>query len=414
MSAQMSKPNHDRTKNSRFNRRHLLTASISSAAFLIVKSSQVRGTEANSRLEVGCVGLGGRGRLIAGMIAQHPGYQLVAAADYFPDVVREVAGHLMVPENRRFSGLLGYRKLIDSKVDAVFLEAPPYCFPDHATAAVKAGCHVYMAKPVAVDVPGCLAISRMGKEAGKKRRVFLVDFQMRTDPYIIECVKRCQEGLIGPISLLSSHYSSEGFSDPEKTATIESRLRDLIWTNDLAIGGGHFVNAGIHAIDAALWIAGELPVSAMGCTRTLRPNPHGDSPDIDSFTFQFRSGMVLNHCGEHVRNTHQFQCTAFAYGREGYLETSYTGNSMVRGNKGGYKGGPAVDLYVAGIKRNLDTFYRQVTEGIYENATVEPSVNSTLVTILGREAGARNGVITWEQMLRENRRMEADLSGLRE
>ncbi len=414
MSAQMIWLNNVDPKDFRSNRRRFLAASISSAAFLIVKPSQVRGTEANSRLEVGCVGMGGRGKLIAGMITQHPGYQLVAAADYFPEVVREVAGQFMVPENRRFSGLLGYQRLIDSKVDAVFLESPPYCFPDHATAAVKAGCHVYMAKPVAVDVPGCLSISQLGKEAGKKQRVFLVDFQMRTDPYMIECVKRCQEGLIGPISLLSSHYSSEGFPDPEKTATIESRLRNLIWTNDLAIGGGHFVNAGIHAIDAALWIAGELPVSAMGCTRTLRPNPQGDSPDIDSFTFQFKSGMVLNHCGEHVRNTHQFQCTAFAYGREGYLETSYTGNSMVRGNKGGYKGGPAINLYVEGIKRNLDTFHKQVTEGIHENATVEPSVNSTLVTILGREAGARNESLSWDQLLQDNKRLELNLSGLQE
>jgi predicted dehydrogenase len=227
-------------------------------------------------------------------------------------------------------------------------------------------------------------------------------------------VKRVHEGLIGEISLLSSHYSSEGFPDPEKTATIEDRLQNLIWTNDIAIGGGHFVNAGIHAVDAALWIARELPVSAMGCTRTLRANPHGDSPDIDSFTFQFKSGLVLNHCGEHVKNTHQFLCTAAAYGRDGYAETSYTGNSFVRGNRGGYAGGPAANLYNEGIKRNLDTFYKKVTGASYENSTVETSVNSTLVTILGREAGARNGLVTWDELLRENKRVAVDLTGLKE
>jgi predicted dehydrogenase len=319
-----------------------------------------------------------------------------------------------VPENRCFSGLLGYRRLIESKVDAVFLEAPPYAFPDHATAAVKAGCHVYMAKPVAVDVPGCRRITDLGKEATKNRKVFLVDFQMRTDPFAIESVKRCHDGLIGPIFLLSSHYSSEGFPDPEKTDTIEGRLQRLIWTNDIAIGGGQFVNAGIHAIDAALWIARELPVSASGCTRTMRANPHGDSPDVDALIFQFKSGLVLNHFGEHVRNTHQFLCTAYAYGRDGYLETSYTGNSFVRGNKGGYKGGPATNLYEEGIKRNLDTFHKNVLGGIYDNPTVEQSVNSTLATILGREAGARNSLITWDRLLQEDKRVAVDLTGLKE
>lgn len=394
--------------------RRAFLGTASATAFTVMNASLVRGTQANSRLETGCIGLGARGRLICQLMARHPGYQLVAAADYFPDVVRKAAESLNVPKNRRYSGLLGYQRLIESKVDAVLLEAPPYCFPDHAAAAVEAGCHVYMAKPVAVDFPGCLRISALAKESSKKQRVFFVDFQMRTDPFIIESVKRVHEGSIGQISLLSSHYSSEGFPDPEKTATIEDRFQNLVWTNDIAIGGGHFVNAGIHAIDAALWIARELPVSAMGCTRTLRADPHGDSPDIDSFTFQFKSGLILNHCGEHVKNTHQFLCTASAYGSDGYIETSYTGSSFVRGNKGSYEGGPAANLYNEGIKRNLDTFYRNVTGQAYDNSTVEPSVNSTLATILGREAGARNSLVAWEELLRENKRVAADLTGLKE
>jgi len=51
-------------------------------------------------------------------------------------------------------GLGGYRKLIDSGVEAVVLKVPPYFIPEQAKAAVEAGCHVYTAKPVAVDVPG--------------------------------------------------------------------------------------------------------------------------------------------------------------------------------------------------------------------------------------------------------------------
>jgi hypothetical protein len=60
---------------------------------------------------------------------------------------------------------------------------------------------------------------------------------------------------------------------------------------------------------------------------------------------------------------------------------------LVRGNKGGYKGGEVQNLYVDGIARNLDTFHKCIVDGIYDNPTVESSVDSTLTTILGREAG---------------------------
>ena len=395
-------------------RRDFLATAAAASSATILKPSLVFGSQANSRIEVGIVGLGSRGSLIADLLAAHDGYQIVALADYFPDVANKAGERLKIPPSRRFSGLHGYRKLIESKVDAVFLEAPPYCFPEQAAAAVDAGCHVYMAKPVAIDVPGSLKIAECGRNASARKRVFLVDFQMRTDPFNREVVRRCHEGLIGDMALLSSFYCSEGFSDPALTATIESRLQNLVWTNDIALGGGHFVNAGIHAIDAALWIANELPVSAQGCTRITRKNPHGDSPDTDSLTYRFKSGLVLNHRGEHIRNTHEFVCSCSAYGLEGYLETNYDGKAFVRGNRGGYPGGVVQDLYVDGIKRNLEYFRSNVIEGSYDNPTVMQGVNSTLASILGREAGLRGDLLTWDQMLTEGRKVEPDLSGLRQ
>ncbi len=394
-------------------RRKFLASAAAATSFTILKPSLAFGSQANSRVEVGVIGLGGRGSLIADLLAVHDGFQITAAADYFPDVVNKVGDRLKVPPDRRFSGLLGYKRLIESRVDAVFLETPPYFFPDHAQTAADAGCHIYMAKPVAVDVPGCLRIAEIGRNATSSKRVFFVDFQMRTDPYLQEAVKKCQEGLIGDLSLLSSIYCSEGFDDPELTDTIESRLQNLIWTNDIALGGGHFVNAGIHAIDAALWVAGELPESAQGYMRIARVKPHGDSPDVDSLTYRFKSGLILNHYGEHIRNTHEFVCACSAYGLEGYLEMSYDGKVFVRGNNGGYLGGVVQNLYVDGIKRNLDTFHKNVVEGKVDNPTLMQGVNSTLASILGREAGLRGDLLGWDQMLQEYKKVEPDLSGLK-
>ncbi len=394
-------------------RRFIAKSAAATAGFVIVRPSAVRGFGANSRIEVGCIGLGGRGGQIATMLVEHEGYQVTSAADYFHQVVSSVGEKLGVVENRRYSGLSGYQKLIAGKVDAVFCETPPYCFGEHVTAVIDASCHVYLAKPVACDVPGCLMIREAAKKASKNKQVFLVDFQTRTDPFFIEAIKRTHNGLIGELGLLSSFYTDEAFPDPPKTGNIESRLQNLIWVNDVAIGGGQLVCAGIHAVDVALWIAGAHPVSAVGCSRIARHDPHGDSADVYSVTYQFENGLILNHRGEHMRNTHGFQCSCFAFGQDGYLETNYTGKVSIRGNKGGYRGGELTNLYVDGIKRNLDAFRHSIVNGVYDNPTVQPSIDSTLATILGREAARRNMKVTWDEMIGENKKLEVDLTGLR-
>jgi len=397
-----------------FSRRRFIARSAAvTAGFTIVSPSAVRGFGANSRIEVGCIGLGGRGGQIASMLAEHEGFQVTSAADYFPEVARGIGEKLSIAENRRYSGLSGYKKLIADKVDAVFCETPPYCFGEHVTAAIDAGCHVYLAKPVACDVPGCLMIREASKKASKNKQVFLVDFQTRTDPFFIEAIKRTHDGLIGGLGLLSSFYTDEAFPDPPRTSNIESRLQSLIWVNDIALGGGQLVCAGIHAVDVALWIAGTHPVSAVGCSRIARRDPHGDSADVYSVTYEFENGLILNHRGEHMRNTHGFQCSCFAFGQDGYLETNYTGKVSIRGNKGGYRGGELTNLYVDGIRRNLDTFHNSIVNGIYDNPTVQPGIDSTLATILGREAAGSNTKVTWDEMVGENKKIEVDLTGLR-
>ncbi len=403
----------NRTNKPLTRRRFIKTATAATASFTIIKSSLIASTEANSRVNIGVIGLGGRGGWIADLIQKHGGYQITALADYFPHVVKKAGERFNVPKENRFSGLGGYKKLIATKPDAVFLETPPYCFPDHVKAAVDANLHVYIAKPLACDVAGCMTIAKAAKKATAANKVFLVDFQTRTHPFFIEAIKRVRNGDIGKIALISSIYTDNSFSDPPQTSNIQSRLQNLIWTNDVAIGGGMLVNAGIHAVDVALWIAGDKPVSATGSARVAKPNPNGDSNYVYSITYEFEDGTIMNHRGEHLRNRYGFSCNCNAYCTDGYLETGYSGNVKILGNKTGYRGGKVEGLYGAGAVENIATFHKSITNGIYDNPTVEPSVNSTLATILGRQAGTRNTKITWDQMIAENEKIPVDLTGLK-
>ena len=69
--------------------------------------------------------------------------------------------------------------------------------PEQAAAAVDAGRHVYLAKPIAVDVPGCHTIADSSKRASAKKLCFLVDFQTRANEFYLEALKRVHEGALG-------------------------------------------------------------------------------------------------------------------------------------------------------------------------------------------------------------------------
>jgi len=135
-------------------------------------------------------------------------------------------------------------------------------------------------------------------------------------------------------------------------------------------GGGYRVNAGIHAIDVALPIEGQTPVGATGMSRIVRADPHGDSHDIFSLTYEFQDGVIPNHRSEHLRNHSDCRCECIAQGRDGGLDTSCTTRVRILGTHGGWHGGDVVvNLYLAGAERNIDTFHKSDTRGVCDNRT---------------------------------------------
>ena len=72
------------------------------------------------------IGCRGRGAWIAELLAKNGHYNVVGVAHYFQDRVEEAGGSLNVPSNKRFTGLSGYKRLLEEKVDAVAIESPPY------------------------------------------------------------------------------------------------------------------------------------------------------------------------------------------------------------------------------------------------------------------------------------------------
>ena len=400
-----------------FTRRRFLGSAAAAAALApsldAARAAQSAAKAVQRKIKLGIVGCGGRGSWIAGLFKQHGGFEIHALADYFPDAVERGGDALKVDKARRFSGLSGYKRVIESGVEAVALEHIPFFFPEQATAAVEAGCHVYVAKPIAVDVPGCLAMEAAGKLATRKNRCFLVDYQLPTEPANIEVANRIREGGLGRLAHILSFSLTSVWADPPKGPTIENRLRGGIWCSDIALAGDGIVAYDIHIIDGVTWVMGKRPVSACGRSRTCRADPHGDRTDCSGVVYEYDDGVLWTHMTQSLPNNADVpDLSASFFGLVATGHIQYGGKVYVRGGPKHYSG-TIGSIYDQGAIKNIADFHRNITGGHFENPTVRRAVDGTLTAILGREASARRRYLTMDDLVRENRKLEIDLRGLK-
>ncbi len=393
------------------NRRSFLaSAGAAAMAFTIVKPQVVKGYAANEKISLGLIGCGGRGSWIANLFKENGGYDIVGCADYFQDRVDPVGQTHNIPAANRYTGLSCYKKMMEQKVDAVAIISPPYFHPEQAAAAVEAGKHVYLAKPIAVDVPGCKTIEASSAKATANKLCFLVDFQTRQDPYFVEAIKRVHAGAIGDFAFGESTYHCGRLGAQASPGTEEARLRN--WVFDQALSGDIITEQNIHTLDVMSWIMNAEPVSAVGTGGRKVRIDIGNCWDHFVLTYQYANNVGIAFSSRQF-NGHGTQPEGIRnrmFGSKGVLETSYGGLTFIRGGKDSfYKGGKSPNIYHEGAVTNIADFHKSIVEGNHTNPTVAPSVRSNLVTILGRTAAYQGRKVTWSELMRTNTKLNPKL-----
>ena len=373
------------------------------------------GAGANGKVRLGVSGCGGRGAWIAGLFGEHGGYEIVGVADFFQDRVDAAAAKFQLKPEQTFTGLKCAEKLIaKGGLDAVAIISPPYFHPEQARAAVEAGLNVYLAKPIAVDVPGAKSIKESGRLATKKGLVFLVDFQTRANEFFIEAMKRVHAGAIGEIVFGESSYQCGrlGLKGPIGS-TPEARLRN--WAFDIALSGDIIVEQNIHTLDVMNWAMNNVP--PVRCTgtggRKVRVDV-GDCWDNFQLTYEYPNKVGI------AFNSRQFDCDAPGgilnkmYGSKGALLTEYGGSVMIRGaGDAFYHGGRTNAIYKEGAQTNIKSFHELVGKKDVANTTVDVSVMSNLIAIMGRMAAYSGRTVTWDEVMKSSKKLDANLSGLK-
>ncbi|HOX03501.1 MAG TPA: Gfo/Idh/MocA family oxidoreductase [Candidatus Paceibacterota bacterium] len=402
------------------NRRQFLASAGATALSLsVLQPAMAAGAASPDKIKLGLIGCGGRGSWIANLFQKQGGYDLVAVADYFPDRTAAVGQKLGIPESRQYTGLSGYRRLLEQPgLEAVAIESPPYFHPEQAAMAVAAGKHVYVAKPVAVDVPGCQTIAQSGERARDRKLCFLVDFQTRADSFYIEAIRRLHQGDLGQLVFGEAIYHAEcPFRSKYKyletdPANPENRLR--AWGLDRVLSGDIIVEQNIHTLDVMSWIMDQAPEYAVG-TGGRKVRKFGDCCDYFALLFQYPNQVGITFSSRQIvgHGTQPDGIRNRMFGSQGVLETAYGGQVMIRGEKF-FDGGRSPGIYQEGAVANIAAFHRSIREGDCQNLTVAPSVRSNLVSILGRTAAYQPGqVVTWDDLLRRNEKLEFDVRGMK-
>ncbi len=387
------------------NRRGFMKTTAAAAAGLIVaKPETVFGTGANSRLALGLIGCGGRGAWLANLFKEHSNTQLVAVHDYFVDRVTDVGNQHGVPESRRYIGLDGYRELVHSDLDAVAIISPPYFHPEQTVAALDAGKHVYLAKPIAVDAPGCQSITEAAARH-KGRLSCLVDFQTRVNEFYQGAAERVHGGMLGEVVTGQVHYHCDRLGLKTQPGGEPARLRN--WVFDKALSGDIIVEQNIHVLDVANWFLGATPLEATGTGGRKVRTDVGDCWDHFVVTFRYPGDVLVSFSSSQCIAGFSDLCVRL-HGSLATVDTHYGGNVKIRGKKDGWRGGATGSIYLDGAVANIKRFHQSILEGEYLDNT-EESAASTLTCILGREAAYRRDRVSWNRVVRTNKKIDPRL-----
>lgn len=374
---------------------------ISSGVLEISKGAWAGGSDI---IRVGVIGAGGRGTGAAkDCIRSSQGVKIVALGDVFKDRIEGSYNALtndqslkegvdLTPE-RCFVGFDAYQKVIDCGVDMVILAAPPGFRPMHFKAAVDAGKHVFMEKPVAVDGPGIRTVLASGEEASRKRLGVVAGTQRRHQASYIETIKRIHGGAIGPIRAAQCYWNQGGlWMHPRKPEWTDMEWQLRNWLYFTWLSGDHIVEQHVHNIDVINWVLRAHPLKAVGMGgRQVRTDPaYGNIFDHFAVEFEYPDGVrVLSMCRQ-IDGC----CGNVSERVIGIWGTSNC-SGIIRKARDEWKySGPGNNPYV---QEHADLI-ASIRAGKPLNETRQVA-ESCLAAIMGRMSAYTGQEVTWEQAL---------------
>jgi predicted dehydrogenase len=295
------------------------------------------------KLRVGLIGSGWYGKIDLLRLMQVAPVEVVSLCDVDSKMLEEAAEIVASRQvsKKKPRTYRDYRPMLKEKdLDIVIVATPDHwhCLP--AIAAIEAGAHVYLQKPISVDIAEGQAILAAAR---RHKRVVQVGTQRRSTPHLIEAMNLVKEGKLGKIAHVEMCcYSSRNPQNPPDTAppdhldwemwTGPAPMRPYNrmahprgWRNFTEYGNGLVGDMCIHMLDMARWmldLGSPTTVSSTGgilVHKGSKPN----TPDTQSAFWNFGDlRLVWQHRTWGAPPDPKYPWAAIFYGDKGTLKAS--------------------------------------------------------------------------------------------
>lgn len=392
----------------------LVAGSMMLAPSLVSAKAHIDGSD---EIKIGLIGCGGRGTgAVVQAMSTGQNVKLVAMADAFKDNIdkcykritdpefqdwssdttKDMRPMIDVPEEHKFAGFDGYKKVIEL-CDVVLIATPPGFRPIHFEEAIRQNKHVFMEKPVAVDAPGVRRVLAAAEEAKKKKLNVVVGLQRHYQKIYTEWVERLHNGVIGDITHARVYWNSAGVWVRERQpgqTEMEYQMRNWYYFNWLC--GDHITEQHIHNLDVGNWVKQAYPVraSGMGGRQVRTGKDHGEIFDHHFVEYEYADGSIMSSQCRHIKGcknlvTESFTGTNGTAPKPGVIQTK-NGYKILNHNDKKDKNPYQVEH---------DVLFAAIAKGEYKFADAENGAKATMTSILGRMATYSGQVIEWEDAI---------------
>ncbi len=390
-------------------RRGFLKTTAAGAAVLgglsLARSAHAQGQQV---VKIGMIGAGGRcSGAAAESLKAGPFVKLVAMNDLFEGRVRGSRDRLkkmfpdqvLVDDDHCFAGFGGQQKVIDA-ADVVLIACASKFHPMYSEMAIKAGKHVFVEKPHAIDPVGCRRMQAACDLAKQKNLSLVSGLQSRFHAGFQETVKRIHDGEIGDVVAMQAMFLRGPYQtvarDPKLT---ETQYQFSNWYHFCWLSGDDVPQSLVHNMDRVAWVLKEeMPKWCFGLAgrSTSFGEVYGDMFDHHTVVYEYASGTrVYAMC--QTRNGCYGNGSDIIMGTKGVCHLGACRFETPAGKKTWEFPGPHNNPYDAEQKALIDA----VVSGKPINSGYHMA-NSTMSTVLGQIACYSGKATNWDEVAKSD------------
>ncbi|UCG50359.1 MAG: Gfo/Idh/MocA family oxidoreductase [Phycisphaerales bacterium] len=399
-------------KRAGLSRRDFVKASAAAGLAAVAPGASRVYAAGSDKIRVGLIGCGGRGTHDTGNCLKcAENVELVAMGDLLEDRLRSSRARLTktqpdkvkVSDETCFVGWDACDKVVSlPQVDLVVLTTPPHFRPMQLKAAIEAGKHVFMEKPVAVDPVGVRSVIASSELADQKNLTILAGTQMRKIAHLMEGVRRIHDGQIGSLAGGQCVRIGGGMTSwgprPRQAGWSDMEWQLRRWLFMTWLSGDFIAEMHVHNLDIVNWAFGSHPVQCIGMGgRQVRTAPEfGNVYDHFAVEYEYPNGVRVEYMGAQTDRVSD-RNDQWIVGTRGKAYLDFA-NAIIEGDNPFRYDGPS---WNPELKQHADQI-----SAIRENKRLNEGkriAESSLTSIMGRMSAYTGRALKWDWAMKASK-----------